>query len=338
MKNLKIYNREQIAAYEGSRAGAELWSKNLQLLENGENTESGIADSDAAYVLFGISEDIGVRGNYGKPGARNAWEAALRALTSVQGNAYNDASKVLLLGYFDFSDLDPAKGTEERIEPPGFHAAVEAIDRQVSALVEIIVKSGKIPIVIGGGHNNAYGMLKGTSLGLGKSINALNIDAHADLRPRDYRHSGNGFSYALEHDFLDRYYIFGLHENYITRAIADTMESRSEKVHFSTYEEMSIRGEKNLKEEAKEALKFVAKNKASFGLEIDCDVIENIPASARTPSGFSVETLRWLNHFFSRSPTIAYIHICEAAPNSKSPEEMSAAGKLIAYLVTDFIR
>ena len=67
----------------------------------------------------------------------------------------------------------------------------------ISKLVEI-VPSGKIPIIIGGGHNNAYGNIKGLALAKGKPVNAINFDAHSDFRIMEGRHSGNGFSYAFE--------------------------------------------------------------------------------------------------------------------------------------------
>ena len=60
--------------------------------------------------------------------------------------------------------------------------ATAANDHTVSAVVRRITELGAIPIVIGGGHNNAYGCLKGSSEAKERSINCLNIDAHTDLR------------------------------------------------------------------------------------------------------------------------------------------------------------
>lgn len=59
------------------------------------------------------------------------------------------------------------------------------------------------PIAIGGGHNNAYPMLKGYSLAKKEKINAINCDPHADFRALEGRHSGNGFSYAVNDGYLD---------------------------------------------------------------------------------------------------------------------------------------
>src|SRR5690625_3632976 len=98
----------------------------------------------------------------------------------------------------------------------------------VFKMVSKIIESGKIPIIIGGGHNNAYGNIKGTSLALRKPINILNIDAHTDLRKTDYRHSGNGFSYARKEGFLKYYSMFGIHKNYTPQYIFDKCKGEEE--------------------------------------------------------------------------------------------------------------
>ena len=81
------------------------------------------------------------------------------------------------------------------------------------------------------------------------------------------------------------------------------------------------------------ALAFIASD--SFGIEIDCDAIKNIPSSAQTPSGFSVNKARRFIHHFGSHKNATYLHICEAAPIKKSEAQV---GKLITYLITDFIK
>ena len=73
----------------------------------------------------------------------------------------------------------------------------------------------------------------------------------------------------------------------------------------------------------------------AFGIEIDCDAIENIPSSAASPSGFSVKQARQFVHYFAKHKNAKYLHICEAAPTKKTETKV---GKLITYLITDFIR
>ena len=54
-----------------------------------------------------------------------------------------------------------------------------------------------------------------------------------------------------------------------------------------------------------------------------------------TPSGFSVEKARSFIHNFASHKNATYLHICEAAP---IPDTEVQVGKLITYLITDFIR
>ncbi len=338
LKYLRIYTHTDLAPYENERKGAVVWSKNIRFFIPEVELSEQLRSTEAKYILFGITEDAGVLANHGRPGADNAWRATLQALLNVQYNRYNKAEDVVLLGNLDFSELLENQNLENDFDPADLHDTVCVIDGVVSELVEKIVAAGKIPIAIGGGHNNAYGMLKGSSLALGQNMNAINIDAHADLRPCDYRHSGNGFSYAYADKFLKRYFIFGLHENYISEAISRKIDGRHEDIAYNTYEQLEIRCERNFYSEAQRALQFVTHQNAPFGLEIDCDVMDNIPTSAITPSGFAVEQVRRLNYLFSRNEQLKYLHICEAAPDENIPDEMIKVGKLIAYLITDFVR
>ncbi|MGG2339479.1 arginase family protein, partial [Salmonella enterica] len=77
---------------------------------------------------------------------------------------------------------------EEKID--AWRHAVNTIDDAVEKVVQTITQYKKMPIIIGGGHNNAYGCIKGAAKGWYKSgviemaqINAINLDAHADYRP-----------------------------------------------------------------------------------------------------------------------------------------------------------
>ena len=75
-----------------------------------------------------------------------------------------------------------------------------------------------------------------------------------------------------------------------------------------------------------------------FGIEIDLDAIPNIASSAMTLSGFSIEELRSFISFFAKQKNASYIHICEGAPDLDQEKNNHLIGKLIGYLVTDFIK
>jgi formiminoglutamase len=76
----------------------------------------------------------------------------------------------------------------------------------------------------------------------------------------------------------------------------------------------------------------------TFGIEIDLDAIPGIASSAMTLSGFSVEELRQFIHYFGSHKNATYLHICEGAPSLGEEKNNHLIGKLIGYLVTDFIK
>ncbi|WP_044398106.1 formimidoylglutamase [Lacinutrix sp. Hel_I_90] len=290
---------------------------------------------DVKYVILGLPEDIGVIANYGKPGACATWDATIKVLLNTQNNAFNTAKNVLILGHLDFTaEIEKLSKWQQDTKKYSVKArkVVAEIDKSVCDAVYTIVKAGKIPILIGGGHNNAYGNIKGTSLALKHKINAINFDAHSDFRALEGRHSGNGFSYAFAEGFLNNYFVFGLHENYTSDTILEILKE-NKKLQYTTFEAIEIRKDLAFKAEMKRAKEHIAKGE--FGLEIDCDAIENIPSSAQTPSGFSTTRARQFVNYFGKQKQVAYLHLCEAAPTS---EQEYQVGKLITYLITDFIR
>lgn len=330
------YQLKTINKYISHRKGEVKIGEKFKFVEGKSPLEEEIKASKSKYVIFGIPEDYGVQANHGRPGAVSAWEATLRSLLNVQQNSYNKGGKILLLGHFDFSNEAANINFSEPELPKKLQSVINRIDKEVSYLVNVIVSNGKIPIVIGGGHNNAYGIIKGCALAHAKPINVINIDAHTDFRTTDLRHSGNGFSYAFDEGFLNKYFIFGLHENYTSKEIFNKLDDEDERIQYNTLESIAIRRERDLAGEADRALSFVQDE--HFGLEIDCDAIINIPSSAMTPSGLAVNDTRYLTHKFSRNENIQYLHICEAAPDSDKKSDMILVGKLISYLITDFIK
>ncbi|MFC4722007.1 formimidoylglutamase [Geojedonia litorea] len=335
MDNLVLFNKNDLKSLLKNRSGESKFGKHIHLLSNFNSIYDEILNLDVTYVIFGIKEDIGVFANYGNVGTSRAWDAVLKPLLNIQSNEFTHANKVLILGHLDYSkSLEKLKelNQSQKKHIQKARKKVAKIDNDVSELVYQIVKAGKIPIIIGGGHNNAYGNIKGTSLALKEPINVVNFDAHSDFRIEEGRHSGNGFTYALHEGFLDQYFIFGLHENYTPQEIFQTL-NKNKQIHYNTFESIAIRKERKFKKELENALEIVSTR--SFGVEFDCDAVENIPSSAMTPSGFNTIKARRYVHFFSQNKNAKYLHICEASPTQETETQI---GKFITYLITDFIR
>jgi formiminoglutamase len=345
MKYLNIYNEKTISRFIRTRAGETKLGECVQLLSSKKAAE-GLKESSATFVLIGLPEDIGVRANYGRSGAHTAWEPALTNVLNVQSNSFLKGDELLVLGHVEFEDLMQQAAKLDNNTAAGIQKLRQLcaeVDERVTAVIQLIAEAGKIPLIVGGGHNNAYGNIKGTALGLkarGKTktaaINCINCDAHSDFRALEGRHSGNGFSYAYHDQFLKKYAIVGLHANYNSFSVLSELKKQSKKIQYSLLEDIILHERFSFKQAVKAAVAFCGSD--FYGVELDMDAIENIPASAKTSSGISANQARQYVSWAAQNKKAAYLHITEAAPVLSHIKADNKTGKLIAYLLTDFMK
>lgn len=338
MENIIRFTVNDLTKYTAQRSGEIKYGERILTIPKDAETFTYLQSCEAEFVLLGIPEDIGVRANYGRPGTASAWELALGSIVNLQHNKFFKGGRLLILGRINVEDaMTAASGlTDSKEDRKKMSILIDQLDKEVSHIVCQVLLAGKTPIIIGGGHNNAYGNIKGAALAKGRPVNAINFDAHTDFRMLEGRHSGNGFSYAFEEGFLKKYFVFGLHENYTSKGVMESIKKVADRVKFNTYEQIAVRREKHYNEEMALALQFISDE--PFGLELDLDAIPNVATSAMTPSGFSAEKARQFVHYFGKSPNVAYLHICEGAPDLDGEVNRHLTGKLIAYLVTDFMK
>lgn len=186
--------------------------------------------------------------------------------------------------------------------------------------------------MIGGGHNNAYPLIKFSAQRFNNKINVINLDAHADYRPIEGRHSGNSFSYGFKDGFINKYYVLGLHQRYNSQQILDDL--RRDK-HFFTFHEDYLFGSRNYLDEFRSLRLKLSDNNNFLGIELDLDTIERMPSSALSPVGISIFTARQYLYCLGKSKNVAYLHLPEGAPQNK--HEDIIVGKTLAYLVSDFV-
>lgn len=334
---LKFFHKIDLNAYVAIRKGETKIGERIKTLGKNEslNTLDNYVTRGVKFAILGIPESVGVMANMGRSGAENAWDAFLSSFLNVQSNRFFDGSNSLLLGQINTEALQ--KRAEE-LDPQAdyyyqkLHMLCAEMDDLVAPVIEEVVKSGLVPVVIGGGHNNAYPLLKGTATGLGRKrgIHAINMDAHADFRALEGRHSGNGFSYAKEQSFLNKYFAFGLHQSHNAENMLLTMDS-SRGVQYQFLEEITY-----LDKQLMAAIAYVHDDNVPCGIELDMDAIRMMPSSALSPSGFSLEQARHFVRKCAKSLLPAYLHLPEAAPDG--PEQSRLVGKALSYLVTDFIK
>jgi len=326
MASFKIFSQSDILNLVNTRKGETKLGERVTHLGQWETISiNSLKQASARFVLLGIPEDIGVRANYGIGGADTAWKPALKAFLNLQQNPFLKGEDVLVLGEFEIPENPSTDITELR-------NSVKEIDDLVFPIIQTIVSAGKIPIVIGGGHNNCYPIIKGTCLAKGEAIDVLNIDAHTDLRdPNEGRHSGNGFSTAMLDGFLEQYRIFGLHQNYVSEAQLKFIAAN--KGIRAAYFDDLLSNVEDVPLVLQTLLKGV---KTPLGLEIDLDSIAGILSSAATSTGFSLNEVRKL--ILSAQKEFCYLHLCEGAMQLKDGRREETIGKTIAYLISDFIK
>lgn len=152
-------------------------------------------------ALVGFPQDEGIRRNGGRPGAAAAPSAIRHWLYRLTPHDGLGGADLTALGLLDLGDVRIDGGLEES-------------QQTLAEVIAAIGTAGSVPIVLGGGHETAYGHYLGY-VHAGREVAIINLDAHLDVRPlvEGKGHSGSPFRQALEHPTQslrgDRYVCLG---------------------------------------------------------------------------------------------------------------------------------
>ncbi len=286
------------------------------------------------FVFLGINEDIGPQGNLGRGGSGNGFEATIKQFINFQSNEFLNGQEILILGEIQISDLAVNNQDLNSVRD-----AVSQLDKRVIELVSIIKKTKLEPIVIGGGHNNAYGLLMACSNTLKTPMSAVNLDPHSDFRAKEGRHSGNGFSYAASDGGLAQYHVLGLHE------LKNNAESLQQLKAFGgtwhTFQQIWVRREVSLEHALLEISRKVNISSLPLGLELDVDAITQFPSSAETSAGIPLLDAAYYISYIARHCDCQYLHLAEAAPICHPSSEEAGyrqVGQSLSELVYAYIQ
>jgi len=155
--------------------GGKRWRQVIQPLDL-RNAEGAALNGQP--VLLGFMCDEGVRRNKGRTGAAEGPESLRRSLASL---AWPGKGREIA---YDAGDI---LCPDDRLE--------EAQERLGRAVAELLQYNG-FPLILGGGHETAFGSYRGLREALGRNhpIGIINIDAHFDLRqPQRGASSGTPF-------------------------------------------------------------------------------------------------------------------------------------------------
>jgi formiminoglutamase len=165
-----------------------------------------------ACVFVGFASDEGVHRNQGRRGAAEGPDALRRALASMA-----------LAEPIHAYDAGTVAVTDERLETG---------QEELGAAVRMLLDAREFPVVLGGGHEVAFGTylgLAGSSLrASGDRVGILNLDAHFDLRPGAVPSSGTAFRQIAELELRRgtalQYSVIGISQPSNTALLFETAE------------------------------------------------------------------------------------------------------------------
>lgn len=342
MEFFRFYSKDQLLSKTRLRKFETRLGERMLVAGSETLLEEQLDDPSTRYILFGICEDIGVLANDGKPGCANLWDATLPALCNLQSNDFLDGQEILVLGHFDFSALRKlietnAHDFEEMTA--AYRHAVMRIDEAVERLMKKIAASGKTPMVIGGGQNNAYPLLKGAAKGLAKAgliplaqLNAVNLDPYSDYLPVEGRHNANPFRYAEEDGFLQKYCMLGTRESHLPQNVwMDIVNNPF--IDMVSAEDIFVHEKRSFGQALAHAASFV--DDGYTGIEMDLRSLAAGLAFAHEPGVVSIAQANQYLSYMGMVAQVAYVHLCEGIGNTSHPE---LSGKLVAEMLAEFVK
>lgn len=336
-------NTKLIASYKNRRANElhvvdkiQVASAELSLTDNLHQAKK----QGAKFAIIGIPEDIGPRANCGKGGADQGWNNFLPVFLNQQANSFFDWNQCLLIGNVDVSRLqdDSYKALSTNHKLATLRELCAELDNRVIEALTPIFESGLEPIVIGGGHNNAYPIICSLNQVSQSEVACVNLDPHADFRPMEGRHSGNPFRYAYDKKMLSHYCVLGLHEQKNNQQTIDALHQAN--FEYITFQSMFMTQQKPFSEALGTAGDYVSKSQGPIGIELDLDCIKQAAASAYSVSGFSLEQAIHYVYYMAKLERVKYLHLCEGAPELHEHSEYGAhdVGQILTQLVYSYLK
>lgn len=250
-------------------------------------------------VLLGFCCDEGVRRNNGRVGAKDAPGMIRRALGNMAWHAghrpLRDAGDILCDG-----------------------GKLEESQHELEQHVQGFITARHLPIILGGGHEVAYGTGGGvfSASPLASRIGIINIDAHLDVRVAPSRNSGTSFA-----DLLSRGVAEGREVHYLCVGIAESSNTtalfnRARNYGASWILDCDVR--RSPDDVVKAISSFVDRCDVIY-LSIDMDVLPSHEApgvSAPASLGIPFETVLAISkHLLGQSSKVCAVDIAEYNPN-----------------------
>lgn len=275
-----------------------------------------LKESSNTCVLIGFECEEGVRRNKGRLGAAKAPNALRKEMASLPWKKPENKRVV------DIGNLT-CIGTQ-----------LEQAQQQLGGAVAEVLKKNMKPIILGGGHETAYGHYLGAreSIGEQAKLGIINIDAHFDMRSYEEQpSSGTMFRQILEQDQNANYFVVGIQRFGNTGELFEKADELGAKYEYE--ENMQTGQLQNLTQKLD---KFIEENDYIM-LTLCTDVLNAAFApgvSAPSPFGLNPATVRSIIRTVTENEKTRSFDISEVNP---SLDENNRTVKLGAYLVNEAI-
>lgn len=199
--------------YTKPELGSQYWHQEIELIDFNRFQQTSKLTNKPDIALLGYACDEGVRRNLGRIGAKKGPNAFRQRLAQL---SFHHEKKQIA----DFGNVVCEDGN------------MEASQTKLSSIVNELMQHSIFPIIIGGGHDVAYGHFKGLLTSLkGQStpkIGIVNFDAHFDLRPLEgTANSGTPFYQILEeHKDIVEYLALGIQQQSNTKELFDIAQQK----------------------------------------------------------------------------------------------------------------
>lgn len=325
--NIKYIPTEKIlqtGRISDSNLAPQYWHQIIKLL-NINNWE----EEDSINIgIIGYACDEGVRRNLGRVGAKNGPKALRTNLAKLP--IHFDNKTIADLGDIHCIDNN-----------------MEACQKALSYIISYLISKKIFPIVIGGGHDVAYGNFMGIKKGLNttsekRKIGIINFDAHFDLRPvKTLPNSGTPFNQILnqatQKDELVNYFVIGIQQQSNTKELFDIAKKKN--VQFVSHLDCICSENKvqNLKEKL---FQFIEKNDYIY-LTIDMDAFSSAYSpgvSATSSLGFSPQFIYEILPQILKTGKVISCDIAELNPIYDIDNKTSKlAAKILDLIVSNAI-
>ena len=302
----------------------EYWHEHISMLDLNSELKEG-SESNKHIALLGYACDEGVKRNLGRIGAKKAADEIRKQLSKLA--VHFDDKKLWDAGNIVCDDGD-----------------LEATQQALQKAVSVLLKQEIFPVVIGGGHDIAYGHFSGIYDYLkihkpGSTIGIINFDAHFDLRvPVKEGNSGTPFyqiSEVLKSEKLPFHYlVLGIQRE------SNGKELFNRAKHLGVDYVLSEECRLNNIEKVKNKLRNFITNTDYIYLSIDMDGFASNYApgvSAPSPMGFDPAFAFELIATIFDSNKVISCDIAECNPSYDYDDHTSRLAARLIYHIADYL-